>query len=140
VAANPAVLDWYFVLGEVAQQTGNYDLARQSYLTVLQRQPNHPDALLALAGLEFQVGNFDQAERLYQQALAMDGDNGTARTSLAALNAAQGKPLAAINQLQAWQRQQATQGIRDPQVSQQIQQIQESLLMQRGIQPSWERF
>lgn len=140
VAANPAVLDWYFVLGEVAQQTGNYDLARQSYLTVLQRQPNHPDALLALAGLEFQVGNFDQAERLYQQALALDGDNGTARTSLAALNAAQGKPLAAIDQLQAWQRQQATQGIRDPQVSQQIQQIQESLLMQRGIQPSWERF
>lgn len=140
VAANPAVLDWYFVLGEVAQQTGNLDLARQSYLTVLQRQPNNPDALLALAGLEFQAGNFAQAERLYQQALAMDSDNSTARTSLAALNAAQGKPLAAIDQLQAWQQHQATQGIRNPQVGQQIQQIQESLLMQRGIQPSWERF
>lgn len=140
VSANPAVLDWYFVLGEVAQQTGNDDLARQSYLTVLQRQPNNPDALLALAGLEFQVGNYDQAERLYQQALALDADNSTARTSLAALNAAQGRPLAAINQLQAWQRQQQALGLRTPQVNQQIQQIQESLLMQRGIQPTWERF
>lgn len=140
VAANPAVLDWYFVLGEVAQQTGNDTLARQSYLTVLQRQPNNADALLALAGLEFAVGNYDQAERLYQQALAMDADNGTARTSLAALNAVQGQPLAAISQLQAWQLQQAALGIRTPQVGQQIQQIQESVLMQRGIQPPWERF
>jgi cellulose synthase operon protein C len=140
VAANPTVLDGYFVLGEIAQQTGNYDLARQSYISVLQRQPNHPDALLALAGLEFQGGNYAEAEALYQQALAINPNDGTARTSLAALNAVQGQPLAAIQQLQAWQQQQAAMGISNAQVNRQIQQIQEGLLMQRGIQPPWERF
>jgi cellulose synthase operon protein C len=140
VMANPAVLDWYFVQGEIAQQTGNYGVARQSYLTVLQRQPNNPDALLALAGLEFQSGNYDQAGRLYQQALALDSNNAIARTSLAALNAVQGKPLAAIQQLQAWQQEQAALGISNTQVNRQVQQIQEGLLMQRGIQPPWERF
>ncbi|TVP65082.1 MAG: hypothetical protein EA342_15015 [Leptolyngbya sp. LCM1.Bin17] len=140
VAANPNHLDWYFVQAEIAQQTGNYDQARQSYQAVLQRQPSHPDALLALGGLEFQVGNYDQADRLYQQALAQDSHNSTARTSLAALNAVQGRPLAALGQLQAWQREQRAQGTVDPQVSRQRQQIQETLLQQRGIQPPWERF
>lgn len=140
VAANPALLDGYFVLGEIAQQTGNYDLARQSYLTVLQRQPNNADALLALAGLEFQAGNFDQAGELYQRALAIDRTSAVARTSLAALNAVQGRPLLAIQQLQAWQQEQAALGITNTQVNRQIQQIQEGLLLQRGIQPAWERF
>jgi len=140
VADNPDILASYFVLEEIAQQTGNLALARQSYGAMLQRFPDQPDALLALAGLEFQAGNYDQAERLYQAVLAMEADNGTARTSLAALNAVQGRPLAAIDQLQAWQQQQAEQGIHNPQVARQIQQIQENLLLQRGIQPPWERF
>lgn len=140
VADNPDILASYFVLGEIAQQTGNLALARQSYGAVLQRFPDQPDALLALAGLEFQAGNYDQAERLYQYVLAMEADNGTARTSLAALNAVQGRPLAAIDQLQAWQQRQADLGIHNSQVARQIQQIEESLLLQRGIQPPWERF
>ncbi len=140
IDANPNNLDWYFIQGEIAQQGGDYDLARQSYTAVLQRQPNHQDALLALAGLEFQVGNYNQAADLYQQALAMESQNSTARTSLAALNAAQGRSLEAIRQLQNWQQEQSTRGIADPQVAQQIQQIQETLLLQRGIQPAWERF
>jgi tetratricopeptide (TPR) repeat protein len=140
IAANPNNLDWYFVQGEIAQQVGDDDLARQSYATVLQRQPNNQDALLSLAGLEFEVGNYDRAVNLYQQALAIDRQNSTARTSLAALNAVQGRPLEAIHQLQAWQQDQYAQGIADPQVARQIQQIQETLLLQRGIQPPWERF
>ena len=140
LAANPNNLDWYFLQGEIAQQTGDYDLARQSYLTVLQRQPRNQDALLALAGLEFQTGNYNQAADLYEQALALDGQNSTARTSLAALNAVQGRPLEAIRQLQAWQQGQSAWGIADPQVARQIQQIQETLLLQRGMQPPWERF
>ena len=140
VAANPSVLDWYFVQGEIAQQTKAYDTARQSYQAVLQRQPNQQDALLALAGLEFEQGNYRQANDLYRQALAVNDQNATARTALAALNAVQGKPLAAIQQLQRWQQEQIAQGQVNPQVTRQIEQIQGGLLMQRGIQPSWERF
>lgn len=140
IAVNPNNLDWYFVQGEIAQQTDDYDLARQSYTTVLQLQPNNQDALLAVAGLEFQGGNYNRAADLYQQALALDNQNSTARTSLAALNAVQGRPLQAIQQLQTWQQEQSARGIADTQVARQIQQIQETLLQQRGIQPPWERF
>ena len=140
IAANPNNLDWYFVQGEIAQQVGDSDLARESYTTVLQLQPNNQDALLSLAGLEFQGRNFNRAADLYQQALAMDNQNSTARTSLAALNAVQGRPLEAIRQLQNWQQEQSSRGIADPQMARQIQQIQETLLLQRGIQPGWERF
>jgi tetratricopeptide (TPR) repeat protein len=140
VASNPNNLDWYFVQGEIAQQVGDYDEARQVYTTLLQMQPNNQDALLALAGLEFQTGGYDRATELYQQALALDNQNSTARTSLASLNAAQGRPLEAIRQLQAWQQEQSSRGIADPQIARQIQQIQETLLLQRGIQPPWERF
>lgn len=140
IAQNPTALDLYFVQGEIAQQVEDYDLARQSYLIVLQQQPNRFDALLALAGLEFQQGNYEQASFIYQQALAIDAENSTAVTSLAALNAVQGRSLAAIQQLRAWQQQQLLQGTNDPQVAEQIQRIEEGLLQQRGIQPEWERF
>ncbi len=140
VAANPNTLDWYFVQGEIAQQIQAYDIARQSYQAVLQRQPNQQDALLALAGLEFELGNYSEADALYQQALALNSQNATARTALAALNAVQGYPLAAIRQLQSWQQAQLALGYVDPQVARQIQEIQGGLLRQRGIQPAWERF
>lgn len=140
VTANPNSLDWYFVQGEIAQQTQAYDIARQSYQALLQRQPNQQDALLALAGLEFELGNYSEANALYQKALAVNSQNITARTALAALNAVQGKPLAAIRQLQAWQQEQLAQGNVNPQVARQIQEIQGGLLLQRGVQPAWERF
>ncbi|MGP1375222.1 MAG: tetratricopeptide repeat protein [Almyronema sp.] len=140
IAQNPGAVDLYFIQGEIAQQTGDYDLARQTYLAIRQQQPNNLDALLALAGLAFQQGDYSEADRLYQQALALDAENSTARTSLAALNAVQGQPLSAISQLRAWQQAQQAQGSYSPQVAEQIQQIGESLLQQRGIQPYWERF
>lgn len=140
IAQNPGNLDFYFVQGEIAQQIGDFDLARQSYATVLQQQPNNLDGWLSLAGLEFQQRNFEQADRAYRQVLALDAANTAARTSLAALNAVQGRPLAAIEQLQAWQQVQASQGNISPAIADQIQQISEGLLQQRGIQPAWERF
>jgi tetratricopeptide (TPR) repeat protein len=140
IAQNPNSLDLYFVKGEIAQQSGDYDLARQSYAAIIQHQPSNLDALLALAGLEFQQGNYEEANNLYQQALSLNAQNSTARTSLAALNAVQGRPLAAIQQLRDWQSIQLSQGTVDPQVARQIQQISEGLLQQRGIQPYWERF
>lgn len=140
IAQNPNNLDLYFVQGNLAQQMGDTALARQSYSALLQRQPTNLDALLALGGLEFEAGNYSQADALYRQALTLDGNSGTARTSLAALNSVQGKPLAAIQDLRAWQQFQQSQGVVDPQVATQIQRIEESLLQQRGIQPPWERF
>ncbi|NJL87591.1 MAG: tetratricopeptide repeat protein [Leptolyngbyaceae cyanobacterium SM1_1_3] len=140
IAQNPNALDLYFVQGEIAQQTGDYDLARQSYAAISQRQPNNLDALLSLAGLEFQQGNYAQADRLYQEALSLNAGSSTARTSLAALNAVQGRSLAAIQQLRTWQQTQLSQSVVDPQIAEQIQQIGEGLLQQRGIQPEWERF
>lgn len=137
IAQNPSNLDLYFVQGDIAQRTNDAALARQSYSTVLQRQPNNLDALLALGGLEFQAGNYARANELYSQALALDGQSGVARTSLAELNAVQGRPLQAIRELKAWQQ---AQGRVDPQVADQIQRIEEGLLQQRGIQPPWERF
>ncbi|HEY9762443.1 MAG TPA: tetratricopeptide repeat protein [Trichocoleus sp.] len=137
IAQNPSNLDLYFVQGDIAQRTGDAALARQSYTTLLQRQPNNLDALLALGGLEFQAGNYARANELYNQALALDGQSGVARTSLAALNAVQGRPLQAIQDLKAWQQ---AQGRVDPEVADQIQRIEEGLLQQRGIQPPWERF
>ncbi|WP_346291427.1 tetratricopeptide repeat protein [Sphaerothrix gracilis] len=140
IAQNPTAIDFYFVQGEIAQQVGDYDLAQQSYLAIRQQQPNNLDALLALAGLEFQRGNYQQADALYEQVLAVNPDSSTALTSLAALNAVQGYPLLAIQQLRRWQQTQQAQGTLNPQVAEQIQQIGESLLQQRGIQPYWERF
>lgn len=140
IAQNPNTLDLYFVQGEIAQQTGDYELARQSYTTVLQRQPSNLDAVLSLAGLEFQQRNYQAADELYQQALALSSQNSTARTSLAALNAVQGRPLEAIEQLRDWQQIQLSQGVIDPQIAEQAQRISEGLLQQRGIQPYWERF
>ncbi|NER80620.1 MAG: tetratricopeptide repeat protein, partial [Leptolyngbya sp. SIO1D8] len=140
IVQNPSAIDLYFVQGEIAQQIGDYDLARQSYITILQQQPNSLDALLATAGLEFQQGNYEEADSLYRQALSFNAENTVARTSLASLNAVQGRPLEAIEQLQAWQQAQLSQGRVNPQISEQIQQIREGLLQQRGIQPYWERF
>lgn len=140
IAQNPNSLDLYFVQGEIAQQTGDEALARQSYMAILQRQPNNLDALLALGGLEFQAGNYAQADALYNQALALDASSGVARTSLAALQAAQGRPLQSIQELRAWQQFQQSRGVADPQIAAQIQRIEEGLLQSRGIQPPWERF
>ena len=140
IAQNPNAVDLYFVQGEIAQQVGDYELARQIYTGLLQQQPNSLDAWLALAGLEFQQGNYAQANTLYQSALSLDIENSTARTSLAALNAVQGRPLEALEQLQAWQQVMLAQGNVNSQMAEQIQQIQEGLLQQRGIQPYWERF
>ena len=137
VAQNPQRLDGYFILGEIAQQLGNSDLAQQSYDAVLQQQPNNLDALLAKAGLAFQQGDYSEADRLYRQALALDGQNSTVRTSLAALNAVQGRPMEAIEQLQRWALRSSAS---NPEAAEQIQRIQEGLLQQRGIQPAWERF
>lgn len=141
IARDPNNIGAYFVQGELAQQLGNYALAEEAYEAILQRQPNNTGALSALAGVRFQQRDFIGAAELYNRVLTINPQDTTAQTSLIALNAAQGLPLAALQQLQQLQRQQiATTGVINPALLLQQQQIQEGLLLQRGIQPPWERF
>ncbi|MBD2019115.1 tetratricopeptide repeat protein [Leptolyngbya sp. FACHB-36] len=128
-----------FLRGQLAQASGNFNQADEAYQRILQREPENADALSALGGVRFQQRQFDSATQLYSQVLALKPDDPVAQRSLAELAAAQGRPLAALQQLEQLQVQQ-TANSADPNLSQRIQQIQENLLQQRGFQPPWERY
>jgi cellulose synthase operon protein C len=140
IARDPTNLGAYFVQGELAQNLGNLDRAIQAYQTILSQAPNNPDALAALGGIKFQQREYDDAAQIYSAVLALQPQNQTAQSALIGLTAAQGRPLAAMQQLEQLQLQQAATGTLDPALSRQIQQLQESLLQQRGFQPPWERY
>ena len=140
IAENPNDLNAYFVRGQIAQDLGDLSDASIAYAAILERNPNNVGALLALGGVEFERRRYDAAQRAYNQVLDLDPGNGTARRSLAGLNAAQGRRLAALSQLEEWQADQAAQGITDPDVAVEMQRIREGFLLQRGIEPTWERF
>lgn len=140
ITANPDDLNAYFIRGQVAQDLGDLSDASVAYAAILERNPNNVGALLALGGVEFERQRYDAAQRAYNQVLDLDPDNGTARRSLAGLNAAQGRRLAALSQLEEWQADQAAQGIANPDVAIEMQRIREGFLLQRGIEPPWERF
>jgi len=140
IAANPNDLNAYFIRGQIAQDLGDLSDATVAYAAILERNPNNVGALLALGGVEFERQRYDSAQRAYSQVLDLDPNNSTARRSLAGLNAAQGRRLTALSQLEDWQADQAAQGIADPDVAIEMQRIREGFLMQRGIEPPWERF
>ncbi|MGF1513128.1 MAG: tetratricopeptide repeat protein [Elainellaceae cyanobacterium] len=140
IANNPDDLNAYFVRGQIAQDLGDLSDASSAYTAILERNPDNLGALLALGGVEFQRRRYDAAQRVYNQALDLDPGNPTARRSLAGLNAAQGRRLAALNQLEDLQSEQAAQGSADPEVAIEMQRIREGFLLQRGIEPPWERF
>ncbi len=140
IAENPDDLNVYFVRGQIAQDLGDLSDASNAYAAILDRNPDNLGALLALGGVEFERQRYDAAQRAYNQALELDPGNGIARRSLAGLSAAQGRRLAALSQLEDWQSEQAAKGISDPEVAVEMQRIREGFLLQRGIEPPWERF
>lgn len=140
VAENPDDLNAYFVRGQIAQDLGDLGDASDAYAAILNRSPDNIGALLALGGVEFERRRFATAERAYNQALDLDPGNPTARRSLAGLNASQGRRLAALDQLEELQSEQAAQGITDIDVAIEMQRIREGYLLQRGLEPYWERF
>ncbi|MEO0405956.1 MAG: tetratricopeptide repeat protein [Cyanobacteria bacterium P01_A01_bin.135] len=140
IANNPDDLNAYFVRGQIAQDIGDLEDATATYEAIIARNPRNTGALLALGGVEFERQRFDAAQRAYNQVLELDPANAAARRSLAGLNAAQGRRLAALTQLEEWQSEQAAQGIADPDVAMEMQRIREGFLLQRGIEPPWERF
>lgn len=140
IARDPTNLGAYFVQGQVAQQLGNLSLASSAYEAILQQQPSNTDALSALGGVRFQQRRYDTAARLYNQVLSLNPQDANARTSLIALQAAQGRPLDALQQLEQLQLFQLQSGVANPNLTEQMQRIQEGFLQRRGIQPPWERF
>lgn len=139
VASNPNDVGVYFLQGQLAQAIGDLSLADRAYQTILTAQPYNADALSALGGIRFQQRRFNSAEQLYSQVLAVNPNDLSIRRTLANLSAAQDKPLTALEQLERLQVQQPN-GVSDPDLLRQRQQLQEDFLRRRGFQPAWERF
>ena len=129
--------------GRLAEALGNLDQADQAYIAILNLQPDNIDAISAMGGIRFQQKQFDSAERFYLLALAMKPEDGnTIQRTLADLSSAAGRPLQAIDRLEALKvQQQYTPGaIPDLSINRRQQEIQEGFLQQRGFQPPWERY
>lgn len=134
---NPGV---YFLQGQIAQDLGDTALAAQAYETILAIQPTNVDAISALAGIRFQQRRFDEANQLYNLVLSIKPEDRVAQTSLVGLIAIDGRRIEAIQQLEQIRFQESLQGASSNTVSQEIQRLEEGFLLQRGIQPAWERF
>ena len=129
--------------GRLAEALGNLDQADQAYIAILNLQPDNFDAVSALGGIRFQQRQFDSAERLYLLALAMKPENSTSiQRTLADLSSSAGKPLQALDRLEALkiQQQSIPGAFPDFSLQQRQQEIQEGFLQQRGFQPPWERY
>ncbi len=129
--------------GRLSEALGNLDQADQAYLAILNLQPDNLEAISALGGIRFQQRRFESAERLYLLNLAMKPeDSATIQRTLADLSSASGKPLQALDRLEAVkiQQQSIPGSIPDPSLQRRQQEIQEGLLQQRGFQPPWERY
>ncbi len=140
LAQDPTNIGAYFVQGEIAQTQGDFTAAEQAYQSALAWQPNNADALAALGGVRFQQRDFDEAQTLYEQALLIQPENLGIRRSLAGLTTVQDRPIAALEELEQIQLQLIERGTSDPELSEQIQRMQEDFLRRRGFQPPWERF
>ncbi len=130
----------YFLKGQLAQALGDLNQATTAYQQVLAKDPENTDALTALGGVQFQQRRYDTAMMLYNQVLDLKPDDAVALRSLAELEAAQGNPLAALDQLEQLQLQQGSDGKVDASLARRKQQIEENMLRQRGFQPPWERY
>ena len=129
--------------GRLAEALGNLDQADQAYIAILNLQPDNFDAVSALGGIRFQQRQFDSAERLYLLALAMKPENSASiQRTLADLSSSAGKPLQALDRLEALkiQQQSIPGAFPDFSLQQRQQEIQEGFLQQRGFQPPWERY
>ena len=68
-----------------AMQRNDLTTAREIYQSLLQREPNHRDALLGLATIDVKRGNYDTAEARYLRLLDLDPRDSYAQAGLLAL-------------------------------------------------------
>ncbi|MBE2181186.1 MAG: tetratricopeptide repeat protein [Chthoniobacterales bacterium] len=82
--------------GVVAFQRGNFDGAREAYLSVLKIEPNNIPALVNLGATEYRMGNNAEAERLLRRALQLKPDNPTAWLNLGIIYLERDEPMRAL--------------------------------------------
>ncbi len=68
---NPTSLAWVDMKGKWAYATGNYDLAKQQFSTILQQLPRNYDAMYNLGRIAAQQGNPEEAMNWVNNALTM---------------------------------------------------------------------
>ncbi len=124
----------------LAKAIGDFDMAGKAYENILKEEPDDVDALAALGGIRFEQRRFGLAEQIYSAVLEQNPQDTEARRALAGLNAIFDKPLAAMKALEQLQIEQIASGEKDPEISSQMQQIQEDFLQRRGFQPPWESY
>ncbi|MGB3653562.1 MAG: tetratricopeptide repeat protein [Rivularia sp. (in: cyanobacteria)] len=124
----------------LAKAVGDLDMASKAYENILEEEPDDVDALAALGGIRFEQRRFSSAEQIYSTVLEQNPQDTEARRALAGLNAIFDKPLAAMKALEQLQIEQIASGEKDPEISSQMQQIQEDFLQRRGFQPPWESY
>lgn len=73
VAANPDVVDAWWMWGQSLRRAGRRDEALKRFQSALQRFPAHTNLALSTADLLFEMGRYDQARRHAELALARDG-------------------------------------------------------------------
>ncbi len=140
IANAPNDTNSYQRMALLAQAVGDLNMASKAYENILSEQPDDVDALAALGGIRFEQRRFESAEQIYSKVLEQKPQDQQARRALAGLNAIFDRPLAALKALEQLQIEKITNGERDPEISQQMQQIQEDFLLRRGFQPPWENY
>lgn len=124
----------------LAKAVGDLNMAGKAYENILTQQPDDVDALAALGGIRFEQRRFESAEQIYSKVLEQKPQDKEVRRALAGLNAIFDRPLTALKTLEQLQIEQIANGERDPEISNQMQQIQEDFLLRRGFQPPWESY
>ncbi len=140
IARLPNTPNNYQLQAELSKAAGDFRQASEVYKQILAQQPDNVDALAALGGVRFEQGQLMSAQQIYEEVVALKPGDKDAQRALAELNAVLDKPLAALEQLEQMQMQQASNGTTDIGVSRRMQQIQEEFLRRRGFQPPWERY
>jgi tetratricopeptide (TPR) repeat protein len=69
-----------------AVQRNDLAAAREVYQSILQREPNHHDALLGMAAIDLKTRDFEMAEARYVKLLEMDPRDSYAQAGLLALH------------------------------------------------------
>ncbi len=124
----------------LAKAIGDLKMASEAYENILKEEPDDIDALAALGGIRFEQRRFSSAEQIYSTVLEQNPQDTEARRALAGLNAIFDRPLAAMKALEQLQIEQIASGEKDPDIANQMQQIQEDFLQRRGFQPPWESY
>lgn len=96
VAANPTIIGMRLALAQRYIDAGDHSSALDHYLTVLDQEPDHPEALAMVGWLSYLAGEAELAEPFVEKALEIAPDYPLALWFLANIEAALGDTDAAV--------------------------------------------